>query len=346
MVLGWGMTKRDQTNQPTGLLIAGDIGGTKTHLAIFSVVDGPRTPLATATFPSQQYTGLEVIVQEFLAQTGMAVTRACFDVAGPVLSGHATITNLPWEIDEGALRDFLRIDAVRLLNDLEALAYAVPMLQADDVYTLHAGSAVPHGTIAVVAPGTGLGEAFLTWDGAGYRAYPSEGGHTDFAPLDELQDGLLRYMRQRYAHVSVERVCSGIGIANMYDYIVSSGYAVEVPAVAARLAVAEDRTPLIIEAALHADPPSPCCAVTLDMFIAMLGAEAGNFALKTLATGGVYLGGGIPPRLIRTLEQGLFLQSFRAKGRFTELLSRVPVVIITNPNAALLGAAHVGLTHL
>jgi glucokinase len=215
------------------------------------------------------------------------------------------------------------------------------VLEPGDLHTLNAGQVVAGGAIAVIAPGTGLGEAFLTWDGARYRAHTSEGGHADFAPTNEFEIGLLRYVQQRFRHVSFERVCSGKGLPNIYAYLKDSGYAEEPQWLAERLAQANDPVPTIVNAALESDQDARCelCIAALNAFVSILGAEAGNLALKVLATGGVYLGGGIPPRILSYLEGEPFLQAFRRKGRFTDLLSRVPLQVILNPNVALLGAA-------
>jgi glucokinase len=200
------------------------------------------------------------------------------------------------------------------------------------------------GAIAVVAPGTGLGEAFLTWDGSRYVAQPSEGGHADFAPTNPLEVGLLQYLWERYEHVSYERVCSGLGIPNIYAYLRDSGYAAEPAWLAEVLAQAQDPTPIIVNTALDQSQPCELCMGTLDTFVSILGAEAGNMALNTLATGGVYLGGGIPPRILPALERAHFMRSFYNKGRFGEFLARIPVYVIMNPKVALLGAAAFGLT--
>lgn len=330
------------------MLLAGDIGATKTALAIFVSAGSLGEPLAEAAFPSTDYDGLEEIVTVFLAQVGTEVECASFGVAGPVTDGRAKITNLPWEIDEKQMQHGLGIPVVRLLNDLEAIATAVPWLQSKDLHTLNEGRLVPGGGIGVVAPGTGLGEAFLTWDGMRYRAYPSEGGHTDFAPQDSLQEGLLQYLRQVQGleHVSYERVCSGMGVPNIYAYLKHSEYAEEPDWLGEQLAAAEDPTPVIVKAALEGNQRCLLCEATLDIFVAVLGAEAGNLALKVLATGGVYLGGGIPRRILPALEQGRFLEAFTGKGRFADLMSKIPVHVITNPNVALLGAAYRGLEML
>src|SRR5919202_1770909 len=272
------------------MVLAGDIGGTKTALGVFTHEAGPRAPLAQREFPSADYPGLAAIVREFLAAHPLPVTSACFDVAGPVVGGRAKVTNLSWVVDVDDLARDLALDPVYLLNDLEALAYAVPALEPDDLRTFNAGDPEPHGPIAVIAPGTGLGEAFLTWGVAGYRAHASEGGHVDFAPADEAQIELLRYLLRRFEHVSYERLCSGIGIPNIYDGLLDSGRFSESPEVARRLADADDRTPVIVQAAL-AEPPCALCAETFRTFVRILGAQAGNLALTVMATGGDYIGG-------------------------------------------------------
>ena len=325
------------------MLLVGDIGGTKTSLAVLEGVEETRNPFAQATYPSAHFSGLEAVVREFLSETGCLVDRACFGVAGPVVAGSATITNLPWVLDESELERSLGIPAVRLLNDLTAIACAVPFLAAEELHTLNSGTPVHHGALAVIAPGTGLGEAFLTWDGTRYRPHSSEGGHASFAPVSMIQVDLLHYLFGRFTHVSSERVCSGSGIPNIYSYLRESSLATEPEWLAQEIAAASDPTPVIVNAALDESRPSELCAATLETFVSILGGEAGNLALKVLATGGVYLGGGIPPRLLGPLEAPAFLESFRGKGRMADLLDRVPVHVILNPKAALLGAAYAGL---
>jgi glucokinase len=321
------------------MLLVGDIGGTKTSLAIYPDEGGPRKPATEATYPSARYVGLDVLVRDFLSGMDCRVDRACFGVAGPVVDGRATITNLPWVLDESGLQAALGTAHVRLLNDLTAIACAVPFLVDEELHTLNAGDPAPTGALAVIAPGTGLGEAFLTWDGSRYQPQPSEGGHASFAPVSLKQVELLRYLFGRFAHVSSERVCSGSGIPNIYAFLRDSGQAREPEWLARQLATAPDPTPLIVQFALDDERPSDLCRATLETFVTILGAEAGNLALKVLATGGVYLGGGIPPRLLRLLERPAFLDAFRGKGRMAGLLDRVPIHVILNPNAALLGAA-------
>jgi glucokinase len=325
------------------LLLAGDVGGTKTNLAVFSPATGVRVPMAQARYPSEAFAGLDVMVREFLAKVKLQVEYACFDVAGPVTNGRARLTNLPWDVEEKTLARALHVRAVRLLNDLEAIAHAVSSLQADDLHTLNPGEPVSKAAIAVIAPGTGLGESFLVWTGSRYRAHPSEGGHADFAPTDPTQIELLRYLRRQFDRASVERVCSGIGIPDIYDYLQHSGSAAEDSGVAAGLAAASDRTRFIIETALDPQAPSPLCRATLDLFVTILGAEAGNLVLKVLATGGLYLAGGIPAHILPALAAGPFLQAFARKGRLADLLARVPVHVVINPRVALIGAASYGL---
>lgn len=326
------------------MLLAGDIGGTKTNLAVFSVdaEDGWKKPLAEATFPSGRYLSLEILVEEFQQQHHFKIERASFGVAGPVVNGRATITNLPWILEENHLKNVLGIPLVSLLNDLAAIAHGVPYLGAEDLHTLNAGHPVQGGALAVVAPGTGLGEAFLTWESGRYRAHMSEGGHADFAPADALQLELLRYLQLRYPHVSFERVCSGKGLPNIYAFLKESGHATEPAWLADTLAQAKDPTPIIVENALDKERACDICTLTMELFVSILGAEAGNMALKVLATGGVFLGGGIPPRILPFLSEGRFMQSFLRKGRLSDVLIPVPVYVILNPNIALLGAARHG----
>ena len=323
------------------MLLAGDIGGTKTKLAVFSNESGPRVPLAEATFPSADYASLEALVRQFMSQVNFPIDRASFGVAGPVVAGRATITNLPWVMDEQQLRKSLNLSSVSLLNDLAAVARGIAILNPDEVHTLHTGKPVLNGNIAIIAPGTGLGEAFLTWDGTRYRPHTSEGGHSSFAPADDLEIDLLRYLRTRLSHVSYERVCSGKGIPNIYNFLKSINYAPEPSSVKERMATADDINPIIVDTAL--DGTSELSVATLNMFVSILGSEAGNLALKVISTAGVYLGGGIPPRILSFLEGERFLKAFRSKGRLVKLLEQMPIHVILNPSIGLFGAAYHGL---
>lgn len=325
------------------MILAGDIGGTKTTLGIYSPDEGLGHPLAKETFPSANYAGLEAIVAEFSSKFDFECVKAIFGVAGPVSGGKATITNLPWTIDEEQLKTAFKIPSVKLLNDLQAIALSVPSLEKEDIYALNKAAAVQGGTIAVIAPGTGLGEAFMVWDGARYFAQASEGGHADLAPTNETEIDLLRYLMQKYEHVSYERVCSGRGIPNIYNFFKESGREEEPEWLAKEHAKAKDPVPLIVNTALRTDIDCTICRATLDMFISLLGSEAGNLALKLLPSGGVYLGGGIPPRIISALQEGLFMENFLRKGRMAEILLNIPVNVILKTDTGLTGAAYYGL---
>ncbi len=336
------------------LLLAGDIGGTKTVLAIFSSESGPHTPLVEATFPSAAYPNLEAIGREFLGQAGMPAERGCFGVSGPVMrppqaggAGMAQITNLPWVIEEGNLSSALGLRSAHLLNDLEAIACGIPILSPDDLHTLNRGDPDPHGAIAVIAPGTGLGEAYLTWEGeetkGRYRAHPSEGGHADLAPHTSLQLDLVRYLLSRFGHASCERALSGMGLPNIYAFLKETGREEEPEWLAEKLTTVSDPTPIIAGAALDEANPCPICDTTLELFVTLLGAEAGNLALKVLASGGVYVAGGIPRHILPALKRGSFIEAFQDKGRMSGLLERMPVHVVLNRKVGLMGAAAHGL---
>jgi glucokinase len=325
-------------------LLAGDVGATKTILGIYAAEQGPREPLAEATFSSSQYPSLAAVAGAFLAETGLAVEDACFGVAGPVVKGQATISNLPWRIDQRELMEALKLKSMLLINDVEAAAEGVPLLTAAERHCLNKGEEIQGGTKAIIAAGTGLGEAFLSWDGSRYRAHASEGGHVDFASSNALEDDLLNHLRDQWGHVSYERVCSGMALPFLYAYLKESGYAEEPVWLAEQLAEADDPTAIIVEAAL--EQKTQLCVNALDLFCSILGAEAGNLALKVMALGGVYLGGGIPLRIIAALEKGPFMEAFCYKGRLSELMSRIPVYIILDPKIALIGAAFKGLKQL
>jgi glucokinase len=325
------------------ILLAGDIGGTKTHLAVYSSEKGLQEPLADARLPSQDYPSLGALVGDFARDLPFDFDTASFGVAGPVVRGRASITNLPWTLDEDELEEKLGVSSVHLLNDLAATAQSVPQLGSDDLHSLKLGNAEPHGTIAVVAPGTGLGEAFLTWDGSRYRPHASEGGHTDFAPIDDLEAGLLAHLRERFGRVSYERICSGRWLPSVYEYLKSVGHAPEPEWLSERLRDVDDPVPAIVDAASDNERSCELCRETLKLFVRVLGSEAGNLALKVLATGGVYLGGGMPPRILDFLADKAFIERFETKGRLSPLVQQIPVQVIMNPDAALLGAACHGL---
>jgi glucokinase len=321
------------------MLLAGDIGATKTNLALF-VPGGSLTPQSQATFRSARYPSLEAVVAEFLSDTGASIERAVFGVAGPVIKGHSDATNLPWVIHEETLGEALGLEKARLLNDVEATAYGVSHLEEGDLYVLNEGE--PHsGTKAVIAPGTGLGEAVLFYQGEHYHVIPSEGGHTDFGPNSLFEIELLRYLMGKFGHVSYERICSGKGMPNIYAYLKENRFAGEPPQVAKALEKGRDPTPVIVQTAM--DGSSELSIGTLNAWVSILGAEAGNLALKVMATGGIYLGGGIPPKILPKLKDGTFMAAFVNKGRFAEMLARIPVYVILNEQTALVGAAAYGL---
>ncbi len=325
------------------MLLAGDIGGTKTVLALFptAVSDEPLHPLHLQTFPSSRFSSLEAIITQFLEDKDEPIEAASFGVAGPVVNGRSQITNLPWVIDSVAIGQRHQIEQVILLNDLESIANAVPHLQANDLATINEGNAESGGAIAVIAPGTGLGEGFLIWDGQRYQAHPSEGGHASFAPTTPDECALLAFLGEKYHHISFERVCSGSGIPNLYAFWRQDGRFPEPNWLREQIDQAADPTPIIVEAGLA--QTAEICTATVQMFVDILAGEASNMALKVLATGGVFLGGGIPPRLLNLLQTDRFISNFSDKGRFTDLLLNMPLQVICNPQTALLGAAWGGL---
>ena len=326
------------------MLVAGDIGGTKTDLALFSSEGGVHAPVAQDRLHSADYPSLQAMVKQFLSRAEKPIDSACFAVAGPVINGRVKTTNLPWVIDEPSVAQSLNLNvkSVRLINDLEAIARAVPTLRPSDVCTINPGEAVEGGAIAVIAPGTGLGESFLTWDGIRYTAYPSEGGHSDFAPADERQVRLLEYMLKRFDHVSFEHVCSGIGIPHIYRFLRDKESLPEDAEMTAVIDSAADPSVPIITKALDAEHPSKLCAATIDCFASILAAEAGNLAVKFLATGGVYIAGGVATHTLPLIKEPAFMRRFTRKGRFAEFMSRIPLHVVVAP-AGLAGAAVCGL---
>jgi glucokinase len=327
------------------MLIAGDIDGTKTNLAIYSAESGPHAPLLQSEIHSADYPSLQTMVSEFLGRAKMPVYAASFGVAGPVIGGRARVTNLPWVMEVDSLASHLRLKAVHLMNDLEAVARAVPILRTADRITINEGEVVANGPIGIIAPGTGIGESVLTWTGSQYVGHGSEGGHSDFAPTDERQVRLLNFLRPRWGHVSVVRVCSGIGIPNIYEFLRDEEQITERQETAERIGSSTDRTKAIVEAALDAQDPSDLCRTTIEVMVSILASEAGNLASRVLATGGIYLAGGVAMHLLAALQEPRFMQVFMRRGRFEDLMKRIPVHVITT-RAALVGAARHGLESL
>ncbi|MDD5241251.1 MAG: glucokinase [Sulfuricella sp.] len=316
----------------TKILLAGDIGGTKTLLRLSE--DG--RVIAERRFESAAYSGLEPIIVDFLRDCpAQVVASACFGVAGPVDGESANITNLPWRINAAAIRAQFGIPTVRLINDFQAVAYGIEALGRDDLLTLQAGMPLQHGVRAVIGAGTGLGEGFMIWRDGGYEAMPSEGSHADFAPVDARQAELRHYLAARFGHVSYERLVSGPGLENIFSFLcdIEGGTA----SVELQAAMREgDPAAAISRFALG--EKDPLAAEALDLFVRIYGAEAGNLALKVLARGGVYVAGGVAPQIVEKLKDGSFLQAFSAKGRYAELLSSIPVYVVLNPDVGLLGA--------
>jgi glucokinase len=319
------------------MILAGDIGGTKTVLALYDAEDPIDRPFRTQTFASAGYPGLEPIIAEFLEGIDRQPRFGAFGIAGPVNGRTVRTTNLPWLVDADVLESRFQIRAVDLLNDLQATACAVPFLPPNDVSSLNEGVPDRDGPIAVIAPGTGLGMAFLVKTDDGHKVLPSEGGHMSFSPASEEEAGLLGFLQRRFGHVSCERICSGSGLPNIYDYLRQTGRYDEPVELRDRLREASDRTPVIVAEALA--QRSPLCVATLDLFLSALGGAIGDVALMSLPTGGIYLGGGIPPRILDRLRQPDFLAAIVAKGRSQALLERLPISIILDAQAALHGAA-------
>lgn len=324
------------------MIIAGDMGGTNTRLALVEKdARGKLRICDMETFPSAQYSGLEGVFQDFLAKRQVTVPSACVGVAGPVHKGRCAAMNLPWVIDAQELAEAAGIPQVSVINDLEANAYGIPCLGPDDLLTINAGAATALGNGAVVSAGTGLGEAGMYWDGHNFHPFATEGGHTDFAPLDQLQFELYEYLRAQYDHVSYERIVSGPGLVNIYHFLRDTGRGAEPAWLTQELAQA-DEAAVISKSAM--DGRSPLCEQALDMFLELYGTETGNMALKVMARGGVWLGGGIVVKVRqRLLSTGGFLKAFTNKGRLRKLMEDIPVRIILNEYTALLGAARYAL---
>lgn len=319
------------------LILAGDIGGTKTTLALFSVQAGKLTPRAKESFASKDYPDLEPILREFMSDKTASVGSACFGVAGPVIDGKSKTPNLPWVLDVREISRPLGHESVALINDLEATAYGVLTLDADQFVFLNEGLPPLEGNMCLIAAGTGLGEAMIYWDGIRYHPSASEGGHVDFAPRTPVEIELLDYLIPHFGHVSYERVVSGPGLVNIYNFLKDSGYFAEPSWPRERFA---ERDPAAVIAGAALAGEVEICLKSLDLFVSIYGAEAGNLALKAKAVRGVYVGGGIAPKILKKLEDGSFIRAFTDKGRFSDFLSNIPVQVVLNEEAALLGAAH------
>ncbi len=322
------------------LVLAGDVGGTKTLLGLFA--HGKKRPRLklSETYDSRERSGLTEIIKAFIGKHPATISDACFGIAGPVMDGRCKTTSLPWKVSEKEIRQRFGWRRVRLINDLAATAHAVPMLNRKEVFSLNPGRAAGGKNIGIIAPGTGLGEAFLVFAKGSYIALPSEGGHVEFAPRDEREIRLWKYLRRCYEHVSIERILSGPGLVNIYSWLKETGRSVE-PEWLSKSMEEKDPPRAITEAALaHQEP---LCVETLNTFVSILGAAAGNLALTGTTTGGIYLGGGILPKILPMLKEAIFMKAFTDKGRFRDYLKRIPVRVILNEKAALLGAARFAL---
>jgi len=321
--------------------LVADIGGTKSELAVYAQKKDIRSYILKKRFVTDAYKSLEDLIEQFLQEYGFKIEAAVLAVAGPVISKRVTLlsSNLPWELNEASIRKRLQISKLELINDLRAVAGAIPHLIKEDLYTINKGVEKKHETIAVIAPGTGLGEAFLVWDGTQYKPCISEGAHVNFGPRTDLEIGLLQHLRKSQEHVTYESVCSGLGIPSIYKYLLArSGKNVD-SAIPKELAYSEDLTRTIINMAGQKQGAGGIAEEVLQLFSSILGAESGNLVLKTMAAGGIFLAGGIPSRIIPYLNSRVFLDSFFDKGVMREMMPNVPIHIITNPDTAILGAA-------
>jgi len=324
------------------MILAGDIGGTNTRLSFFEGTPDHLKPLSIEVFPSPQYKGPGEIIKKFLSTHNHKVDAACFGLPGAVVDGKVQTPNLPWVVDSQQLASDLGLQRVELINDLFANAHGIAALQDSDFVTLNAG-ANHHGNRALISAGTGLGEAGLLAEPNGYRPFPSEGGHADFAPRTELEIELLRYLMRKFEHVSFERVLSGPGLFNVYQFLRDTKRAEE-PAWLADEIAHGDPSAAVAKSGLSGK--ADISVQTLDLFVSIYGAEAGNLALKVVATGGVFIGGGIAPKIVEKLKGPAFMKAFSEKGRVAPLLANIPVRVITNDKTALLGSGRVAAMQL
>ena len=322
-------------HDPHCCVLAGDIGGTKTHVALFGMRARRPVLRVMETYRSRDASSLDALIDAFLATHPVSVQSACFGIAGPVVDGRCTATNLPWVVSERRLATRFGWDRVRLINDVCAAALWIPFLTAKDRVSLFGGRRRKGGTIGLMAPGTGLGISLLATRDGVYLPLPSEGGHVDFAPRTDRELGLWRYLTKRFGRVSVERAASGPGLVAIYSWLASSGRFTEPEWLKTRIRES-DPANVIAGAALGGE--SPLCEEALDVFVSLLGAAAGNLALTGMTTGGMYLGGGIPPKILPALKTDSFREAFVDKGRFRPLMERIPVVVILDHKAALMGA--------
>lgn len=323
-------------NERAELVLAGDVGGTKTNLGLFSRGKTRPVPRIVETFASKEASNLETLLGRFLQQHPHPVSSVCLGIAGPVVDGRCRATNLPWQVSEARLRRRFQWPRMSLINDLSATAIAIPLLREGELVRLNKGRKKRDGNVALLAPGTGLGMALLMCRKGRFLPLPSEGGHVDFAPTCDREIELWRYARRRFGHVSPERLLSGPGLYQIYSWLRDSGRFKE-PLWLREALSRGDPGKVITENAFR--EKSRLCVETVNIYVSMLGATAGNLALMGMATGGVYLGGGISPKILPALSQGAFMEAFMDKGRFSNLMKEIPVQVVLNEEAALLGAA-------
>jgi glucokinase len=323
------------------MILAGDIGGTKTYLALFHENNNRLEKIRDTRFENRNFPDLDSIIEEFLKGDSEKPRIACLGVAGPIVDGNCDLTNLDWRVETGRLEK--QFDKAYLINDLVAMACSVPCLEDKDVAVLQSGAQLKEGRISIVAAGTGLGQAFLVPTGSEkYYAVDSEGGHADFAPRNKIEAELLFFLQKKFTRVSVERVVSGPGVIHIFEFVKEHLY----PGVSEDWQKGLQNEELVAEIIRCAvEKKSEICEKTLSLFVELYGALAGNLALQFLSKGGIYLGGGIAPRILPLLEQGAFMQAFLEKGRFNSFLTEIPVKVILNDRSALLGAAQYAFTH-
>jgi len=319
------------------MILAGDIGATRTRLAAFETEGSRLQCVVEKIYMSQDHSGLPEILTQFIRSEGIPVHSACFGVAGPVRSGRSKISNLPWIIDSRELAKQLKLNSVGLINDLEAYAYGIDALESKDFITLSEGSEDAEGNRAVISARTGLGVAGLFWDGFRHHPFPCEGGHADFAPRNDLQMELLAYLQKKYGRVSCERILSGPGIRNIYDFLRDAHKADEPAWLHEQLGAAPDPPAVISQLAMEGK--AAICDQTLSIFVSVFGAETGNCALHFMSTGGIFIGGSIAAKIVPKMKDPAFMQSFLDKGRMEEVLKDMPVKIILNDDCGLIGAA-------
>ena len=324
--------------------LVADIGGTKTVLGYFESLENKFSVDKLEfqkSYHSGEYESLESIISLYIQEFNVKVNRVVIAIAGPITNGRSVVTNLPWVLEEQNIKNKFNFETVKFLNDLEASAYFIPFLEESDVVVIQTGNPLPNKNISIVSPGTGLGEAFLTWDGTHYISHATEGGHTSFAPETHEQDKLLQFLREKLGkRISFERVCSGIGVKNIFDFLVNSGYKIEPDSLKKEIEAVSDIVPIVLSTGCFKPGESRICDKTIEIFVSILASECANFALKTMSLSGIFIGGGIPPKILPAISNNdIFLKYLLDKGRMSPLIKNIPVKVIINKNTTLLGCA-------